>query len=147
MALHVRKTIRLDIDGSTYECEVTNATVTPTAEVRTATVLCDDGTVADVAPVTWTLDLAYLVNWSPGSLYRFLVSNAGALAAFTYEPDPDTAPGVAWTGDVRILPGPAGGEAGTWESGNVSLPVNGRPTLSDPPMVPDSADDPDAVPV
>jgi hypothetical protein len=147
MAVHVRKTIRLTIDQDSYECEVTGATLTPTAETRTASVLCADGTVSDVAPVTWTLDLAYLVDHKAGSLYRTLVANAGQRAAFTYEPDPETAPGVVWGGTVVLIPGPAGGEAGAWESGQVSLPITGRPAITDPPppLVTTAAaqDDPD----
>lgn len=145
MSVHVRKTIRLEIDGASYECEVTGATLTPTAEVRTATVLCGGGTLSDVAPPTWTLDLSYLVDHSADSLYRFLVANAGELATFEYEPDPETAPGVVYSGLVRIVPGPAGGDAGTWESGSVSLPLNGKPSITDPPAAP-LADEPEPEP-
>jgi hypothetical protein len=132
MATHVRKTIALVIDGTEVQCEVTKATVTPTVTTATANALCDDGALTDVGLPTWTLDLEYLVDHVAGSLYRTLVASTGALAAFTYEPDPQTAPGVTWSGQVRLVPGPAGAAAGEWESGAVSLPVQGQPTISDP---------------
>lgn len=136
---HVRKTIRLTIDGTAYECEVTGATLTPSAEVKTARTLCAAGAIADVAAPTWTLDVDYLVDHNSGSLYRFLKANTGAVAAFEYEPDPQNAAGVTYSGELRVVPGPAGGSSGDWESGSVSLPLIGEPAVTDPPA-PDGAE-------
>jgi hypothetical protein len=129
---HVRKSIVLTLEGTAYQCEITGATVTPASDVQTTAVLCPDGSLSDTGPVTWSLDLNYLVDHKAGSLFRLLVSNHGALAAFEYEPDPDTAPGVLWTGDLRIISGPGGGDAAAWESGSVSLPIIGTPAIQDP---------------
>jgi hypothetical protein len=133
---HVRKSIRLSIDGAAYECEVTNVTLTPSTTVQTATALCDDGVIADTGVPSWSLDLDYLVDHNAGSLFRHLVGNVGKVAEFSYEPDPVNAAGVTYDGEVRILPGPAGGESGSFESGSVSLPVIGTPAVTDPaPLV------------
>jgi hypothetical protein len=129
---HVRKTIVLTIGGTAYQCEITGATVTPTADVQTTKVLCPDGSASDTGPVSWALDVNYLVDHNAGSLFRLLVASHGQTATFDYEPDPDTAPGVKWTGNLRIIAGPAGGDAATWESGSVSLPIIGTPTITDP---------------
>jgi len=129
---HVRRSIVLDLDGSTYECEVTNVTLTPSTSTATATALCADGVIQDVGVPVWTLDVAYLVDHNVGSFYRFLLGNVGATVGYTYEPDPITAPGVTYSGTLTVVPGPAGGESGSFESGNVTLPVNGEPVITDP---------------
>jgi hypothetical protein len=136
---HLRKRVTLTIDGATYECEVTNVTLTPNVTTQTTNVLCADGVLADVSDPAWSLDVDYLVDHNAGSFYRFLVGNHGAVAAFTYEPDPINAAGVTYAGSLRVLPGPAGGEAGSWESGSVSLPVIGQPAITDP--APEAAND------
>jgi hypothetical protein len=129
---HVRRSITLTIDGATFQCEVTNVTLTPSVSTATATALCDEGVIQDVGVPVWTLDVDYLVDHNPGSFYRFLVEEVGSSAAYSYEPDPVNAPGVTYTGTLVVIPGPAGGQAGTFESGSVSLPVNGEPTITDP---------------
>lgn len=133
---HVRKTIVLTLDGTPYECEITGATLTPSADTQTTAVLCPDGSASDTGPVSWTLDVDYLVDYNAGSLFRLFAQNHGAVAAFSYEPDPTNAPGVTWDGDVRLIAGPGGGAAGAWESGSVSLPIIGQPVITDPVPVP-----------
>jgi hypothetical protein len=134
---HVRRTINLTIDGDSFQCEVTNVTITPSVSTATATALCDDGVVQDVGVPVWTLDVDYLVDHNVGSFYRFLVGNVGAVASYSYEPDPVNAAGVLYEGTLVVIPGPAGGEAGAFETGSVSLPVNGEPSIVDPPVVPE----------
>lgn len=129
---HVRKTIVLTIAGEAFQCSITGATLTPTAQTQTTAVLCPDGSASDTGPVTWTLDVNYLVDHNAGSLFRVLTEQHGQVAAFTYEPDPETAPGVVWSGDLRIVAGPGGGDQAAWESGSVSLPIIGKPTITDP---------------
>lgn len=129
---HVRRSIVLTIDTVAYECEVTNVTLTPSTTTSTATALCPDGVVQDVGVPVWTMDVDYLVDHNVGSFYRFLVGNVGAEADYSYEPDPLNAAGVTYTGTLTIIPGPAGGASGTFESGSVSLPIDGEPTVTDP---------------
>lgn len=133
---HVRRSVVLTVDSVSYECEVTNVTLTPNVTTATSTVLCDDGVIQDVGTPVWTLDVDYLVDHNPDSFYRFLLGNVGATAAYSYEPDPVNAPGVTYDGTLVVIPGPAGGAPGTFESGSVSLPVNGTPAITDPPVVP-----------
>jgi hypothetical protein len=129
---HVRRTIKLTIGAAEYQCEITNATLTPSTQTATATALCANGVVQDVGVPVWTLDVDYLVDHNSSSFFRFLVASTGLLSAFEYEPDPVNAAGVLYKGFVRILPGPAGGEAGSFESGSVSLPIEGTPAITDP---------------
>lgn len=143
---HIRKTISLKIGTTQHECEVTGSTLTPSSDVQTTQVLCPDGALSDTGPVSWTLDLDYLVDYTAGSLFRFLTDQHGKTAEFTYEPDPDNAPGVVYTGNVRVVAGPGGGSAAAWESGSVSLPVIGTPTITDP-VAPPEAVAAEAVPV
>lgn len=139
---HVRKSVRLVVEGTAYECEVTNVTLTPTTASASATALCADGVVQDVGVPTWALDVDYLVDHKAGSFYRFLIGHTGQSATYEYEPDPVTAPGVLYKGSLTVLPGPAGGAAGSFESGSVSLPITGTPAITDPAP---AADEPDAV--
>jgi hypothetical protein len=129
---HVRRKINLKVGQTAYQCEITNATLTPSTTVATATALCDNGVVQDTGVPVWTLDVDYLVDHKATSFYRFLIGNAGQLADYEYEPDPITAPGVLYKGKLRVTPGPAGGEAGSFESGSVSLPIEGTPAITDP---------------
>lgn len=129
---HVRRTITLTIDGATFQCEVTNVTLTPNVPSATATALCEDGVIQDVGVPVWTMDVDYLVDHNGGSFYRFLVDEVGKTADYSYEPDPVNAAGVIYSGTLTVIPGPAGGEAGSFESGSVSLPINGRPAITDP---------------
>lgn len=132
MAGHVRRTVVLTLDGDAFECEVTNVTLTPSSSTVTATPLCSDGVIQDTGVPTWTLDVEYLVDHNVGSFYRFLIGNVGATATYAYEPDPVNAAGVLYEGTLTVIPGPAGGASGTFESGSVSLPVNGAPVVTDP---------------
>jgi hypothetical protein len=138
---HIRKSVRLTIDGTAYDCAVTGVTLTPNVETKTTRTLCADGSgaVADVGSPTWSLDVNYLVDHNAASFYRFCVANVGRAAAFEYEPDPVNAAGVVYTGELRVLPGPAGGDADEWESGAVSMPVIGQPSIVDPVTEPETA--------
>jgi hypothetical protein len=145
---HVRRSINLTIDGKEFHCEVTAVDLVPSVDTATSTVLCDDGTVTDAGTPSWSLSIDYNVDHNPASLFRTLLANVGKVAAFDYKPDPVNAPLTHYTGSARLIPGNAGGSAGAFESGSVSLPLIGAPTPVDDvaPVVADEPDPADVTP-
>ncbi len=115
-------------------CDVTAATLTPDTPEEVRKRLCGQRTVT--GKTTWTLELEYDQNWSPGSagppvvaqgLSHFLSAHDGELADFTIEwPLEDTQA----TGTLRLKPGPYGGTAGEIAEGSLTLGLDGEPVFA-----------------
>lgn len=114
-------------------CDVTAATLTPDTPEEVRKRLCGQKTVTGAT--TWTLDLEWDQNWSPGEvgppavpagLSYFLNAHHGELADFKVEwPLEDTQA----TGTVRLKTGPYGGTAGEIAEATLSLGLDGEPVF------------------
>lgn len=130
---YVVKELTVDLDGSTYECEVTQVGMTPTAPTQTTATACPDGAQTDVGPATWTFEVT--ANTTSGlapagtSLFDLLMdpTNYATPAVVTFCPDPINAPTKGWELDVRLIPPTSTWPVGDWATYTVSLPVLGSP--------------------
>jgi len=130
-------TMTLTVQGGGAEtdvsCDVTAGTLTPDTPEEIRKRLCGQRTVTGTT--TWSLELEYDQNWSPGEagppvvpigLSLFLSQNHGELADFV----------IAWpledtqaTGVVRLKTGPYGGTAGEIAEATLTLGLDGEPTF------------------
>lgn len=133
---YVVKAMSVKIDDTSYECAVTSVSDAESSSTVTTQTACADGTASDTGPSTWTLNIAYNLDWTPGSLHRILRDNAGDAATVEVEYDPVGAPGVITAYDVTIKPGSGTAGVGAYATGSVALPVKGQPVTTDPVVGP-----------
>lgn len=115
------------LTGLNYKCQLRSVTLTPDVNVTRIKTLCPTGQYAAVDDPEWSLDLGYLYGTSTvadESLADFLLANTAELMAFEFRP---VSGGAGYTGTVTIIPGPIGGEQGSFSEQSVSLPVEGQP--------------------
>lgn len=113
--------------GTDYACQLRSVTLTPDTNVERIKTLCPDGQFSNVDDPEWNLDLGYLMGTDPdnGSLADYLLENSGEKVAFFFAPSAGEEPG--YQGMVTLVPGPIGGEQGSFSEQSVSLPVDGQP--------------------
>ena len=117
-----------EAEGTDFKCQLRSVTLTPDVNVVRTKTLCPTGQFANVDPAEWTLELGYIYGRDAAdveaALADYLLANAGEKVDFFFAP---------WTGDngytgiVTLLPGPIGGEQGSYSEQTVQLPVDGQP--------------------
>lgn len=115
------------VTGIDYKCQLRSVALTPDTNVTRIKTLCPTGQYSAVDDPEWSLDLGYLygISATPDeSLADFLLANVAQLVDFEFRPVAD---GAGYTGKVTIVPGPIGGEQGSFSEQSVSLPVEGQP--------------------
>lgn len=112
--------------GTNYQCQLRSVVMTPDVNIERIKTLCPDGQYSNVDDPEWNLDLGYLMGEDAdnGSLADFLLENQGEKMPFWFAP---TSGGPGYTGIVTIVPGPIGGEQGSFSEQSVSLPIDGQP--------------------
>ena len=116
------------LTGKNYKCQLRSVTLTPDVNVTRIKTLCPTGQYSASDDPEWSLDLGYLYGVSDTAdeaLADFLLEHGGEQMEFTFRP---VAAGAGYTGTVTIIPGPIGGEQGSFSEQSVSLPVQGQPT-------------------
>lgn len=126
--------------GPNFKCQVKSAKLTPEVDVQRTQTACPTGQYAEVGDPVWTFEIGYLVGDDNGTLPAvtaladFLLTNAGAEMPVTFTPR--SGEDARWEFRVRIVPGPFGGEVGSFSEESVQLPVIGQPTKNDDPVGP-----------
>jgi hypothetical protein len=121
--------------GTNFKCQLRSVTLTPDTNIERIKTLCPSGQFASVSDPEWSLELGYLYGRDSAdatlALSRYLLENAGTIQPFTFRPwsGDDT---EGYEGSVTIIPGPIGGEEGSFSEQSVSLPIEGQPT----PLIP-----------
>lgn len=115
-------------DGSNFKCQLRGVDLSPDVNITRTKTLCPTGQFSNVDDPEWTLELRYLYgvsedNTNP-SLSDYLLDNIGAQVPFTFRP---VSGGKGYTGTVTLVPGPIGGDQGSFSEQSVSLPVEGQP--------------------
>jgi hypothetical protein len=132
----IPKIIHFTLGGTDYSDDVINAKLTP-APGAVQKVITLDGTVhQDTEPVSWSLDLECVQDWSstrPGLAY-YLNDNAGDQVAFVLNVHAaGTATGHATlppaSGTLVLVPIGYGGDGNVFSTSTVSLPLIGSPTF------------------
>jgi hypothetical protein len=121
-----------EITGTNFKCQLRSVTLTPDTNIERIKTLCPSGQYASVSDPEWSLELGYLYGKEDGgdpqeALARFLLDNAGEQVPFVFRPWSGD-DGDGYKGTVTLVPGPIGGEEGSFSEQSVSLPVEGQPT-------------------
>lgn len=114
--------------GTNFKCQLRSVTLTPDVNVERIKTLCPTGQYSNVDDPEWSLELGYLYgvdDTTPAeALANYLLVNAGDKVEFFFAP---IAGGAGYSGNVTLVPGPLGGEQGSFSEQSVSLPVDGQP--------------------
>lgn len=133
--------IKLKVTGAgslvEYNGEVQSAAIEPEPGDEASFPTLDGNVAKGIGPASYSLALTYGQNWATTGLARFLFDNAGATLDFEYQAHgAAVAEGAATpkvVGQCRAVPGPYGGEVGSFAEGEVSLPCLAKPTLDTTP--------------
>jgi hypothetical protein len=112
-----------------YQCQIINMALVPAPNTTTT-----PGTYC-AAPFdvpgqsSWWVEISFIQDWgATPSLSEFLLTNDGELCDFEFEPDVAGTPSM--TGEVYVIAGPYGGDAGqVWQATTLRWPMRGAPTL------------------
>lgn len=115
--------------GTDYKIELRSVTLTPDSNVTRIKTLDPAGQFSNVDAPEWSLDLGYLGGTydtadAKTSLQDYLLANAGNKIPFAFAPK---AGGAGYQGTVTAVPGPIGGDQGSFSEQSVSLPIDGQP--------------------
>ena len=119
-----------EADGINFKAQLRSVTLTPDTNVAKIKTLAPTGQYSDVDDPEWDLELGYLygrdTTAAAEALARFLIDNAGQKMPFEFLPwaGDDT---EGYSGTVTIVPGPIGGEQGSFSEQSVTLPLDGQP--------------------
>lgn len=121
--------------GTAYECQITSAVVTPTANFQTVPATGCAPASQSPGLTSFNLDLAWLQDWDAagGGLSGYSWERAGDAVWFQLVPDSaDTA--VSIKGQVYVVEGAVGGVFGDGSAGTstASWPCLDKPTLATP---------------
>lgn len=115
-----------------YECAITSVIETPSNTTQTSQTACPDGTIVDVGPTSWSIDIAHNVSLLPTQLHRLLRDNEGKSATVVIEPFPIAEPGHKIEWDVTLVPPGGSYPVGSFATSTATLPVKGSPRNIDP---------------
>lgn len=117
-----------DATGQNFKCQLRSVTLTPDANIERIKTLCPTGQFANVDDPEWNLELGYLYGTDDAgqSLADYLLENSGQQVDFQFAP---ISGGAGYQGTVTLVPGPIGGEQGSFSEQSVSLPVDGQPEV------------------
>lgn len=123
------KDVTLTVGTDSYEKHVSSVTLTPANATASWKGLNPAATFTDAGTPTWTLDLSYAQDWDTvNSLSKYLFANQGSTKTITFKPKSANTP--TFTVSVIILAGAVGGAVDSFGEAQVSLPVQGQPTLA-----------------
>lgn len=127
MPTHYRrlKVINLAIDSQSIDCQLTSWTLDPGQDDGDVNyTYCPDGSFISETDAEPTLDITFVSDWTSAGFSAYLWEHNGETADFTLDHHPDV-PGehVRWTGQLKIKPGPAGGDRGDDETTEVTFQI------------------------
>jgi hypothetical protein len=118
-----------EAEGTNFKCQMRSVVLTPEVNVVRIKTLCPTGQYSNVDDPEWTLDLGYLfgrdVTEAEAALAEYLRAHTGEKVDFFFAPWAGEEGG--YSGIVTLLPGPIGGEQGSYSEQSVQLPVDGQP--------------------
>lgn len=128
----VNPTIKIGTDS--YEAAISACTLTPSSSVVTFKGLKPTAVFNFATPSTWVAGMTFSQDWTTaGSLSNYLFANEGTKVTMTIVPAADDNKSPTVTVTVFIQPGSIGGDAGAVSTSQVSLPVDGKPTITAAP--------------
>lgn len=131
----VVKAMTVKIGAASYECEVTALKETESHDTVTSRTACPGGTINDVGPSSFTIDVTANVDLHAGSLYALLTTaaNYGLAATIVYAPDATNQPTLTRTAPIVLVPAGADFTVGAFATFDVVFPCTAPPTWTTPP--------------
>ena len=121
------RSLTLTIDSDSWSAQAVRAELVPDQPVNQYRTLSDSAATVD--PVTWTLEVEAMQDWTDASsLFEALwtAATAGTQVAFSLV----VAGGGTWTGNVLPIFPNGGGSADSALTSSLSFPVNGAVTYT-----------------
>lgn len=127
-----------------FQCQVNSAAINANPNLQTVPATMCGGESQVPAATGYELELTFLQDWTlSAGLSFYLFENDTEEKHFSLSLNDDTAP-IA-TGTLRCVAGAFGGDAGSPLQATVTLPIQGKPTISKPTGTTFAAE-PEAVP-
>lgn len=121
----------VQIGTDSFEQAVSSVALTPSTSTVTFKGLTPAAVFNFATPSTWVAALTFAQDWSTaGSLANYLHTHEGEKVTLTFVPAVDDEDSPTITATVFVVPGSIGGETGTVNTSQVSLPVDGKPTIT-----------------
>lgn len=121
----------VEIGTDSYEQALSNVTITPSTSQVTFKGLTPTAIFNFSTPSTWAAALTFAQDWSTaGSLANYLFAHEGQQVTMTFVPAVDDVTSPTITATVTIVPGSIGGAQGAVSTSTVTLPVDGKPTIT-----------------
>lgn len=122
----VLKDVTVTIGTDTYEKQVSQVLLTPTANAQSWRGLNPQASYSDVDTATWAAAVTFAQDHeTPGSLSLYLFDNEGQKVTMLIKPRSGSGPSYQVT--VTLTPGGIGGQVGSWAESTVTLPCDGKP--------------------
>lgn len=120
--------------GDAYECQITSAVITSTANFQTIPATGCEGASQSPGLSSWALDLTWLQDWSVpgGGLSEYAFTNDTLPAWFSLSLDSIGAPTLVATGQAYVT---AGAYGGTFGDGSAPTATATWPCLAKPAIV------------
>lgn len=118
----------ITVDGVDYANQLKKARLVPDQPIQTYRTLVPDGVVQDVDSVVWTLELTGLQINISGGLAAYLRTNSGLTLAWVLQPKTGSGKPTATFSAIALMP-EFGGEQGTFQTMDLTLPVTGGVTF------------------
>lgn len=121
----------VQVGTDSFEEAVSAVTITPSTSTVTFKGLKPSAVFNFATPSTWAAAMTFAQDWStPGSLANYLFAHEGEKVTLTFVPAVDDEDSPTITATVFVVPGVIGGEVGTVNTSQVTLPVDGKPTIT-----------------
>lgn len=123
----ILKDCQLVIEGDDFIAHVSAVQFNVQSGQVSWTPLTPNRSFSDSTDPVWTCQLTYAQDWtSTKSLSKYLLANNGATKAAKFVPKKgDGLP--TFTAQLKIVPGPIGGQVGQVATGQVTLGMDGAP--------------------
>lgn len=122
----VLKDVTVTIGADTYEKQVSQVMLTPTAQASKWQGMAPGATYSDIALATWDAAITFAQDHeTAGSLSDYLFANEGTKVVMIFKPRSGSGPSYQVT--LALTPGAIGGAVNAWAESTVTLPCDGKP--------------------
>jgi len=120
------KNASVKFDATNYANNLRKVRFVPSQDIQTYNTLVPDGTLQDVGTATWTVELEGLQGVGGLAAAIRTAAAAGTNMVLVFQPQSGTGKDIV-TATVVALQIPFGGEEGSYQTFDVTLPVVGAP--------------------
>jgi hypothetical protein len=120
------KNVTFKVAATDYATQLSSVALTPAS--ATATWAGFNGaTQKNTSAADWQADITFGQDWSASGFSKYLFDNEGKSVVATFAP---VSGGPTFTATVTLTPGSVGGAVNAYAESTVSLPIDGKPTVT-----------------